>query len=204
MKDLVVLAADKDLKFALKGLLSRPQALGISGISCDIFVEPGHDPACLLRGVDFLDNFASQYGHALLIFDHEGCGRENTAPDAIQEELNGRFESEPWNARARALVLHPELEAWVWSDSPHVDDIAGWKDKLPPLRDWLIDEGFLNSGDIKPRRPKEAFKAALRKARKPPSASLYKMLAEKVSVQRCTDSAFHQLLGILREWFAKD
>ncbi len=28
-KDLVVLAADKDMEYALKGLLSRPQALGI-------------------------------------------------------------------------------------------------------------------------------------------------------------------------------
>ena len=35
-KDLVVLAADKDMEYALKGLLSRPQALGIRKIEVDI------------------------------------------------------------------------------------------------------------------------------------------------------------------------
>ena len=61
MKDLVILAADKDLEFALRGMLSRPEALGIRPVEAntDIFVEPEHDPACALRGVDFLCGFNS-------------------------------------------------------------------------------------------------------------------------------------------------
>ena len=55
-KDLVVLAADKDMEYALKGLLSRPQALGIRTIEADIRVHPGHDPACAGRGVEYLSN----------------------------------------------------------------------------------------------------------------------------------------------------
>ena len=46
VKELVVLAADKDLQFALEGLLARSEALGIRPIEKDIFVEPEHDPGC--------------------------------------------------------------------------------------------------------------------------------------------------------------
>lgn len=60
-KDLVVLAADKDMEYVLKGLLSRPQALGIRKIEADIRVHPGHDPACAGRGVEYLSNFSEYY-----------------------------------------------------------------------------------------------------------------------------------------------
>ena len=65
MKDLVVLAADKDLQFTLEGLLARPEALGIRPIERDIFVDPEHDPGCALRGVEFLSPFANEYRHGL-------------------------------------------------------------------------------------------------------------------------------------------
>ena len=77
-KDLVVLVADKDMEHALKGLLSRPQAMGIRPIAYDIYVHPQHDPACARRGVAFLSGFSAQYDRGLLLFDHEGSGRETT------------------------------------------------------------------------------------------------------------------------------
>ena len=61
MKDLVILVADKDLEHAMKGLLSRPEALGIRAVETDIFVEPQHDPACARHGVEFISNFSRQY-----------------------------------------------------------------------------------------------------------------------------------------------
>ena len=39
-KDLIVLAADKDMEHALKGLLSRPQALGIRTINSKTLRQP--------------------------------------------------------------------------------------------------------------------------------------------------------------------
>lgn len=36
--DLVLLVADKDMEYAMKGLLSRPAALGIRRVSCEIYV----------------------------------------------------------------------------------------------------------------------------------------------------------------------
>ena len=53
-RHLVVLAADKDMEHALRGLLSRHKSLPIRQIAFDIFVHPQHDAACATRGVPFL------------------------------------------------------------------------------------------------------------------------------------------------------
>ena len=204
MKDLVILAADKDLEHVLKGLLARPEALGTRPVDADIFVEPEHDPACALRGVDFLVNLSADYGHGLLIFDHMGSGREATTPQHLQTTLNEAFASSVWGERGRAVVLSPELEAWIWSDSPHVDVVAGWRDRDPKLRPWLIEQKYLRVGEVKPARPKDAFEAALREAQKPRSASLYQQIAERVSLRRCTDTAFLELKSILSKWFPSE
>ena len=200
-KDLVVLAADKDMEHALAGLFTRPESLGIRPIEADILVHPQHDPACALRGVEFLSNFAGRYDHALLVFDHEGSGREQTAPGELRDSLNADFSRSVWGDRARAIVLSPELETWVWSDSPHVDDVAGWRGRRPTLRGWLVDRGWLREGELRPDRPKEAFQAALRKARRPRSSSLYRQLAERVSLAQCIDPAFLEFTEALSEWF---
>ena len=203
MKDLVILAADKDLQHALKGLLERPEALSMRPIETDVLVHHEHDPACALRGVDFLANLSGQYRYGLLIFDHEGSGREATAPSELQEAINQQFSESSWGDRARSIVLVPELEAWIWSDSPHVDEVAGWVNHDPGLRPWLTEEGWLQAGEIKPARPKEAFEAALRKVGTPRSASLYGKLARRISLEHCTDPAFLELRGILGNWFPR-
>ena len=98
-------------------------------------------------------------------------------------------------------MLTPELETWIWSNSPHVDEITGWKNRQPGLRPWLTEQGWFQEGRVKPARPKEAFEAALRKAQIPRSSSLYRQIAEKVSLERCTDKAFREFREILQNWF---
>ena len=90
---------------------------------------------------------------------------------------------------------------WVWSDSPHVSRVAGWQGGNRQLRCWLIDRGYLQTGEEKPTRPKEAFEAALYESRTPRSSSLYFELARTVSFERCSDKAFLEFKGILQEWF---
>ncbi len=201
LKDLVILVADKDLEYALRGLLARPEALGIRTVEAEIFVEPQHDSACAVRGVDLISIFSKQYRYGLLIFDHKGSGKEDMTPLELQESLNEEFARSAWGERAKALVLAPELEVWIWGDSPHVDAVTGWRGREPGLRRWLAGQGYLQEGEAKPRRPKEAFKAALREAQKPRSASLYLQIAERVSLRRCQDTAFLELKSILGNWF---
>lgn len=202
MKDLVIVVADKNLEHALNGLLSRPEALGIRAIEADIYRHPQHDPGCAVHGVEFISNFANQYRHGLLMFDHEGSGKETTTtPKALQESLNESFAISAWGEQAKGIVLAPELEVWIWGNSPHVDEVTGWRNREPGLRQWLVEQGYLQEGEVKPSRPKEAFEAALREAQKPRSASLYLQMAESVSLRRCTDSAFIELKSILNDWF---
>ncbi len=201
MKDLVIVVADKNLEHTLNGLLSRPEALGIRAIEADIYRHPQHDPGCAVHGVEFISNFDNQYRYALLMFDHEGSGQEGTTRQELQEDLNKSFAISAWGEQAKAIVLAPELEVWIWSDSPHVDAVAGWRGREPGLRRWLVDQGYLQEGEAKPLRPKEAFEAALREAQKPRSASLYLQIAEKVSLHRCQDTAFLEFKNILGNWF---
>ena len=72
-KDLIVLVADKDMEFALRGLLGRGQSLGIYMPCYDILVHSGHDPGCFRRGHHLLRPFYRSHTHALVIFDREGC-----------------------------------------------------------------------------------------------------------------------------------
>lgn len=157
-KDLIVLAADKDMEHALQGLLARPAALGIRPVNADVLVHPRHDAACALHGVPFLAGFSNRYEYGLLMFDHEGSGKEDISTLDLQKQINEEFARSTWGERAKAIVLSPELESWIWSDSSHVDDAAGWKNRNLPLRHWLADQGWLQKGEVKPKQPKEAFR----------------------------------------------
>lgn len=203
MKDLVILAADKDMKVALSALLKRTRALGICPISPDVWNYPNHDSACASEGVAYLNGFHGKYAHALLIFDYEGCGKESSyTPEELEKALTTQFQNGPWKEDARVIVISPELENWIWSDSPHVSGIIGWKGGMPALQQWLRSQGWLPEGrGAKPQRPKEAFRAALQAARKSPGSHLFQQLAEKVSFQRCTDRSFSRFCQTLREWF---
>ena len=201
-KDLIVLAADKNMEFAIKGLLERYQSLHIRKLVSDIRVHPERDPGCRIRGHEFLRPFSSRYDHALVIFDREGCGREQNSREEIESEIEQHLSGSGWCGRAAAIVIDPELENWVWSVSACVDDCLGWFGNEPDLRTWLKEKGFLEEGQIKPRRPKEAVEAALRVVSKPRSSAIYYKLAKQTPFENCKDSAFNKLKTRLREWFS--
>lgn len=202
-KDLVLLVADKNMEASLKGLLSRPHALGFGQVIYDLYVHPERDPGCLLRSHDFLQPFASRYDKAMVLLDHQGCGRTGAARAVIESEIENRLATAGWGDRAAAIVIEPELEVWIWSDSPWVNTALGWERSETPLRSWLEGRGFLEPGDLKPDNPKEAVECALREARIPRSSAIYLQLAQHVSTERCADPAFSKLRQCLRSWFPR-
>lgn len=203
-KDLVVLVADRNIEYAIKGLLERPRALRIRSVGFNIYKHPENDPGCRSHGVDFLRPFANQYHHALLVFDKAGCGREAMSRSDIENRLEIDLSAAGWGSRAATVVIDPEVENWVWSDSPHVDSVLGWEGKQPPLRSWLLTQGFLSGGGSKPSQPKEAMDAALRQAQIPHSSSLFLQIAKRVSFERCDDPAFLKLKTTLTAWFPSE
>jgi len=205
VKDLVILAADNKIEAAMKGILSRPRALQIRDLSVDYYSHPEHDPGCFQKGDEFLQFATGQASHALVIMDYEGSGQERSMSRSEMEiDLEQRLDQKGWHKRAAAIVIAPELENWVWSDSPHVDAVTGWAGRSPSLRTWLLGQGWLQSLGSKPDRPKEAMMAALKLAGKSPSSSRYRKLAEAVSFERCVDDSFLKLKTVLRNWFRQD
>ncbi|RLC05010.1 MAG: hypothetical protein DRI57_27825 [Deltaproteobacteria bacterium] len=200
-KDIIVLVADRNMEFSAKGILNRHQSLDIRPVTYDIRVHPGHDPACLRQSHSFLQAFIKRYAYALVIFDREGCGKDKASRETLEEAVEKRLAENGWRDRSAAIVLNPELEIWIWSDSPHVSRILGWSRKSPGLRHWLTAEGFLKEGQTKPRRPKEAVENALEIVKKARSSSLYFQIAQKVSFNRCDDPAFLKLRTTLKKWF---
>lgn len=203
-KDLVVLVADKKIEFTVRGLLTREKALNIRELTVSFYAHPEHDPGCLLRSHDFLRPFVNQYAHALVLLDYEGSGQEEKTREELEANIEKELSITGWGDRAAAIVIDPELEMWIWSDSSHVDDVLGWKGRNPPLKVWLEESGYLNERQIKPDRPKEAMEKALMLVRKPLSASLYSQLAERVGIERCIDASFVKLKETLQRWFPKE
>ncbi len=202
--DLIILAADKNTEYTLRGILSRPPALNIRELRYDLYVHPENDPGCFWRAQDFLRAFAQRYEHALVILDREGTGQENRSRLELEREIEDRMASAGWGDRGAAVVIDPELEAWVWSDSPHVAAVLGWWERQPDLATWLVQEGLLVAGELKPKRPKEAVRRALRTVYKPRSSAVYQQLAQKVGFSRCTDPAFAKLKRVLQAWFSAE
>jgi hypothetical protein len=200
-QDLVVVVADKDMEYTIRGLLSREKALRMRAVSAEVFAHPEHDPGCYLRSHTFLRSMVNKYAKAIVLFDRAGCGADARTRAKLEAEVEERLGGSGWKGRCGAIVLDPELEIWVWSDAPHVAEILGWRGRTPPLPQWLRDEQFWQDGAAKPHAPKEAMQAVLRLTQLPRSASRYKQLAEAVSLDRCRDAAFLKLKRTLQVWF---
>ena len=199
--DLVVLVSNKNMEATIGGLISRPQALGIRAIRAQVYVHPQRDPGCLNWGSDFLRPMIRQYIHALVMFDREGCGQEGKTREALEQMVMTQLATSGWENRAATVVLDPELEVWVWSDSPEVDRCLGWQSHRPALRTWLQSEELWPQEVVKPPDPKEAMQRVLRQVRKPRSSAIYGQLAQQVSFRRCTDRSFEKFGDVLRNWF---
>lgn len=201
--DLIALVADSNMENTLRGLLSRHQALGIRPITYDIFRHDKRDPGCWTDAHNYLRPYTRQYRYAMVLFDHKGSGQESRRGVDLQEELESRLEANGWvEDRARVLVLEPELEIWVWSDSPQVDSCLGWQTHRPDLRAWLRQRKLLAPDTFKPANPKKALEAALREVKIPRSSAIYRQLAEQVSFRGCVDPCFNRFCTILTEWFS--
>lgn len=203
-KELVVLVADKDARMAVEQLLLRHRSLQIRRLEraqFDVFVHTEHDPGCLKNGIEFLRPYVHRYRYALVLFDREGCG-SSEAPAKLERAVEQSLARNGWPGRSAAVVIDPELEIWVWANSSRVAEALGWQQHgWSALRQWLEKQGLWSQGQAKPPAPKKAMQQALRKVGKPWSAAIFKQLAARVGLRRCTDPAFLKLRKVLQSWF---
>lgn len=201
MKDLLVLVADKSMQFSLQGALDRPQSLGIRPITFDFRQHPGRDGGARTSGARILALERQRFSHALLVLDQEGNGSSET-PEALEKHLDEELAA-TWGGNAKAIVIAPELDVWMWGSDNLLSEILKWK-KAEPLRSWLSSRGFTFHPDGKPLRPKEALETLLQVCKRPRSAALYLEIAKRISLSRCTDPAFLRLRAQFQSWFPAD
>jgi hypothetical protein len=202
--DLVCIVADRSIEAAIEAVLRRPQALGIRPLEFETLVHPERDPGCFHDPDKLLGGYTERAVHALVVLDRawEGAPAKD-APELerLLEESLASIGPAEW---ARAVVIDPELEAWVFSDSPHVAATLGWTESAEAFRSALEAEGLWKRERAKPDDPKRAMDWALRRARLPRSSSLFRALASRVGLQRCEDRSFRRLVDLLRGWFGAD
>ncbi|OQX76564.1 MAG: hypothetical protein B6D64_09640 [Bacteroidetes bacterium 4484_276] len=85
MKDLIVLVADKNMEFTLRGVLQRiPKVEQITKIDFDVFPHPRHDPGIYNYSHEFLRGLTQSYRYCIAILDHEGSGQEKLSREEIE------------------------------------------------------------------------------------------------------------------------
>ena len=132
----------------------------------------------------------------LVVICDQQFGSENPAVE-VRTNILETLRKNGWgNDRADVVVIDPELEVWIWQDSPHVQLAIGFRD-IGSLREALKKAGSWPEGENKPNEPKELFQKLCRQYRTPYSSALYRDIVEKVSVAGCRDPAFLQLLSTL-------
>lgn len=198
--DLVVLAPDKDIEQALRGIISRREALGIRPIKADYLVHPNRDPGIFHTADQLLLPYANDVDYAMVVFDCAWEGAPTSHPGSLAKHVETRLQG-AWPNRACVVAIDPEVEAWVWSSSPNVDRVLDWAGRNPPLREWLRQQGLWPPGMVKPPDPKAAFERALREVRIPPSSAIFRKLAQTVGLKRCTDASFVAVRDALQAWF---
>jgi len=198
-----ILTADKHMKVCVNAVLGRCRNIGINlGASeYDIAIEPGHDEGVFHNGHQSIRKYLSTHQHALLICDFHGSGGEKLAREGMEAQMEMRLAQNGWPDRSAAVVIDPELENWIWADSPHVETALGWQGRRPGLKDWLCSEGRWPKGQAKPTDPQSSLEVVLSMVGRPRTSALFQEVAERVSLNRCTDPAFLKLLSVLRQWF---
>ena len=160
MRDCLFLVADKNMEGMLKGFFSRDafhHAMGCRHFSFDyrqdlVVAHGQNDPGMYTRANEFLQPYASSHRHAVVIVDAEWDG--SPGEEVISQRLSEHLIHAGWtNDRGCAVVIAPELENWVWQDSPHVCSALSFEGQFSELRAKLEKQGFWRQNSEKPDRP---------------------------------------------------
>jgi hypothetical protein len=200
-KDLIALVADRSMKLSVDILFARHKDLGIRSISCDVFSHENNDPGVLRESHSFLRPQARRYRYAIAICDREGCGREAFPREQLEATIEQRLHENGWENRASAIVIDPELEAWIWGDWTVLARSIRWTGGGARVKSFLIQQRLLRLDQNKPPRPKEALERAMKQVQIRFSSTVHKAMAQQAEFAQCTDPAFLKMLTTLQQWF---
>src|SRR5690349_7634811 len=124
MRDLALLVPDKNTEYTIRAALNRREALGIRQIDFQILVEQGRDGGVRVRGAQVLKVLRTQFSYAAMLMDYEGSGAD-VGPAELEARLDAAL-SEAWGDRAKAIVIQPEVDVWMWGAETHLRSAMNW------------------------------------------------------------------------------
>ena len=177
------------------------QSLGCGAFPFDpdqdmVIDETGNDPGVYRRAHFLLEPYQDSHERAVVVLDTAWKGSPGATAIATEIENNLRNRWEDF----AVVVINPELEAWMWQDSQHVEKAFQYEGP-PSLREWLQQRGDWPPNHSKPPDPKAAVEKVLKYTETPRSAAVYGNVVKRISVSRCTDAAFRKLAVQLQTWF---
>ena len=194
-----MLVADADIREATRGLLGRSESLGIAQIDYDIIQHTKRDPGCRTQAANYLRPYLRRYVHSLVIFDRDGCTSNDSRTD-IQNRVESDLRRNGWKNRSKAIVIDPELEAWVWGYQEALPALR-WNGSYRSLKGWLSKNRLWPVSASKPPDPKKALEAVMKHTGRRRSPRIYEQIAHAANFEHCQDAAFNEFRNTLQLWF---
>lgn len=201
MKDLIVLTADVQQEKTIATLLDyRYQSMRIPHLSFDVQRHVRRDPGVFHEAPAFLQMFQDSHRKALVLLDLSWDGSPGNA-ETLRQNLLARLYQQGWDEDCcDVIVITPELESWFWVlESPVVEEYL--KLNWQTIREIGRQSSTWHEDLQKPNKPKELLEIILRRQRIPRSSSVFVHIANRVSLNRCSDHAFLQFRETLAKWF---
>lgn len=200
MIDLVCLVACKNIEAVIGAALQRHESLGVRQLTHKITPHPQRDSACFHRPEPLLQPFLNEARHALVVLDRAWEGAKSAAATDMENDLDSRL-AKLKRGWGKAIVIDPEVEAWLFRRSPRLEEKLGWHRRTPGLTEELAKRGLWPEDAAKPADPKAAIEWALRQVWKPRSSAIYREIAAVLGMKDCVDPSFTRFRATLQSWF---
>jgi hypothetical protein len=206
-RDCVFFVADKTMRETFLGFLSRedrPAQLDCGNFAFDpaedlFFAAGQNDPGLNTRAGSLLSPFLHSHRKAVVVLDCDWDGSPGQAQ--ILLNVTTQLQQSGWAPEdVIVIAIEPELEQWIWQDSPVLSDEL--RMEAPQgLKAMLGQRGLWPAEATKPPSPKDLFIQLRRENNVKLSSSIFKRIASRVPVAACEDGEFRRLVAQLRAWF---
>lgn len=206
-RDCVYFVADKTMRETFLGFLSRKdrnEQLGCGDFifdpAEDLFFAAGQNDCGLNKRADaLLSAFLHSHKKVVIVLDCDWDG--SPGQGAIIQNITSQLQESGWAPDDIVVIaIDPELEQWIWQDSPVL--ATELRIEAPQgLKAALSERGLWPQDVAKPPSPKELFIQLRRENNVKLSSSVFKRIAANVPVAACQDSEFRRLVSQLQIWF---
>ncbi len=199
---LLVLVEGINDEWVLREVLKRGRELMFTPLSEAQVEFRRHSSEVCTRGAEIVRTVSRHYGRFLLVWDYEGSAQQarGVAPSRAQGIVQSQLNTLGMRDRAKAVVIAPELEIWLWSDLDAVAKALGQpRTQIDSLLNALAQKERLTPD----AQPKETLKRLASLCNDRADSSLYERITKQAKLDAWLREhwSFKSLVRALRRWF---